>query len=252
MVGVHQLSFSYGKQEVLKKIQIEVEKGKFVSIIGPNGSGKTTLLKNICKLLTPDAGQVTLSNQHIKKIGIKDLAKKMAVVHQGAHSAFDFNVGEVVLMGRYPHLAKFQSESAEDMMIAENAMRQTETIQLKDKTLYSISGGERQRVMIARALAQEPDLLLLDEPISHLDIKHQIEIMKLCRHLNSTKGLTVLATLHDINLASRFSDYIVMMKKGEVYMMGHPQVVINPETIKAVYDIDVVVVNPMYPMIIPM
>lgn len=252
MVGVQQLSFSYGKQEVLKKIQIEVDKGQFVSVIGPNGSGKTTLLKNICKLLTPNSGQINLENERIKKMGIKNLAKKMAVVHQGAHSAFDFNVGEVVLMGRYPHLAKFQSESAADMAIAENAMRQTETIHLKDKTLYSISGGERQRVMIARALAQEPQLLLLDEPISHLDIKHQIEIMKLCRQLNHDKGLTVLATLHDINLASRFSDYVVMMKKGEVYRMGKPLDVINPENIKAVYDIDVVVVNHTYPMIVPL
>ena len=132
-------------------------------------------------------------------------------------------------MGRYPYLSKFESESAHDMQIAENAMKQTEIMHLKDKSLQSISGGERQRVMIARALAQEPNLLLLDEPISHLDIKYQMEILKLCKNLNADQALTILTTLHDINLASRFSDTIIMMKAGKIKFMGKPSEVITAE-----------------------
>lgn len=251
MVGVDNLRFSYGKDEVLKRISFEVKNGKFVSVIGPNGSGKTTLLKNLCKLLDPAEGRIDIKNESIKRYKSKQLAKTMAVVHQGTSNAFDFNVGEVVLMGRYPHLDKLKSESRADMTIAEQAMHVTGTFHLKEKTLQSISGGERQRVMIARALTQEPELLLLDEPISHLDIKYQLEILKLCKTLNTSKGLTILTTLHDINLASRFSDMIIMMKSGKIHMIGRPEDVVTTENIKAVYDVDVVVVNKPYPMIIP-
>ncbi|HAS72874.1 MAG TPA: ABC transporter [Clostridiales bacterium UBA8960] len=251
VVGVQNIKFSYAKDEVLKRISFDVQEGKFVSIIGPNGSGKTTLLKNICRLLSPSEGQIEIRNRSLKQYKAKSLAKTIAVVHQGASSAFDFNVGEVVLMGRYPHLKRLESESMKDMTIAETAMHQTETFHLREKTLHSISGGERQRVMIARALAQEPELLLLDEPISHLDIKFQLEILKLCKSLNETKGLTILTTLHDINLASRFSDVIIMMKNGNIHMMGTPNEVVNAENIKAVYDVDVLVVEKPYPMIIP-
>lgn len=252
MIGVESVKFSYGKEEVLKRISFEVSQGGFVSIIGPNGSGKTTLLKNICKLLHPSSGQIEIKNEALKSYKSKNLARTMAVVHQGASSEFDFNVGEVVLMGRYPHLSRLQTESLKDMAIAEQAMHQTETFHLREKTLHSISGGERQRVMIARALAQEPELLLLDEPISHLDIKFQLEILRLCKSLNESKGLTILTTLHDINLASRFSDMIIMMKNGSIHKMGAPEDVVTAENIKAVYDVQVVVVMKPYPMIIPM
>lgn len=251
MIRVENVRFSYDRDEVLKHISFEVERGKFVSVIGPNGSGKTTLLKNICKLLSPSEGRIDIGREPIKTFKSKRLAKTMAVVHQGANSTFDFNVGEVVLMGRYPHLEKLKSESYSDMAIAERAMHQTETYHLREKTLHSISGGERQRVMIARALTQEPELLLLDEPISHLDIKFQLEILKLCKTLNQSKGLTILTTLHDINLASRFSDLIIMMKSGKIVKIGRPEEVVTSENIKAVYEIDVVVVNKPYPMIIP-
>lgn len=251
MIHVSDLMFSYGADEVLHQIAFDVHKGGFVSIIGPNGSGKTTLLKNLCKLLKPDSGHIEIDKNLIKSYKPKHLAQKMAVVHQGTESTFDFNVGEVVLMGRYPYLSKFQSESVHDMQIAENAMIQTEIMHLKDKSLQSISGGERQRVMIARALAQEPNLLLLDEPISHLDIKYQMEILKLCKNLNADRALTILTTLHDINLASRFSDTIIMMKAGKIKFIGKPSEVITAENIKDVYDVEVTVTLSPYPMIIP-
>jgi len=249
MIQVNTLKFSYGKEEILKQISFEVNKGSFVSVIGPNGSGKTTLLKNLCKLLNPAEGQIIIDRKNLTQYRSKPLAKTIAVVHQGANSTFDFNVGEVVLMGRYPYLNRFQSESLEDLEIAKMAMHQTETFHLKDKNLHGISGGERQRVMIARALTQQPDLLLLDEPISHLDIKFQLEILKLCKSLNQTKSLTIFTTLHDINLASRFSDFIIMMKEGRIVKMGTPLEVITVENIKYVYDVDVEIVMKPYPMI---
>lgn len=251
MIKVSDLVFSYSDSKVLHQIAFDVAQGHFVSIIGPNGSGKTTLLKNLCKLLKPDSGQIEIDKNAIKTYKSKKLAQKMAVVHQTTESTFDFNVGEVVLMGRYPYLSKFESESIEDMCIAENAMKQTEIMHLKDKSLQSISGGERQRVMIARALAQEPNLLLLDEPISHLDIKYQMEILKLCKRLNSEKALTILTTLHDINLASRFSDKIIMMKAGKIKYIGKPCEVITAANIKEVYDVEVTVTELPFPMIIP-
>ena len=249
MIQVDTLKFSYGKEEILKQISFEVSKGSFVSVIGPNGSGKTTLLKNLCKLLNPDEGHIAIDQKNLTHYKAKPLAKTVAVVHQGANSTFDFNVGEVVLMGRYPYLKRFQSESSEDLEIANKAMHQTETFHLRDKNLHGISGGERQRVMIARALTQQPDLLLLDEPISHLDIKFQLEILKLCKSLNQTKALTIFTTLHDINLASRFSDFIIMMKEGRIVKMGTPKDVITIENIKYVYDVDVEIVLRPYPII---
>lgn len=249
MIQVDALKFSYGKDEILKQISFHVDKGCFVSVIGPNGSGKTTLLKNLCKLLNPDEGQIEIEQKNLALYKPKKLAKTVAVVHQGANSTFDFNVGEVVLMGRYPYMNRFQSESTEDFEIAKLAMQQTEVYHLKDKNLYGISGGERQRVMIARALTQQPELLLLDEPISHLDIKYQLEILKLCKSLNQKRALTIFTTLHDINLASRFSDIIIMMKEGRIVKMGSPKDVITTENIKFVYDIDVEITMKPHPTI---
>lgn len=251
MYQIDQLDFSYDREAVLKAISFDVHKGSFVSVIGPNGSGKTTLLKNMCKLLEPNSGQINLEQKSVNSYKSKQFAQKVAVVHQGANSDFDFNVGEVVLMGRYPYLRRFQNEGTSDLDIAIKSMQQTQTYHLKDKTLLSISGGERQRVMIARALTQEPEVLLLDEPISHLDIKYQMEILKLCKELNQSQNITVFTTLHDINLASRFSKVIIMMKEGRIYKMGTPEEVITAKNIKEVYDIDVEIVYNAYPMIHP-
>ena len=251
MIKVDQLKFGYGDGNVLESVSLSVKKGKFVCVIGPNGSGKTTLIKNICKLLKPSSGSIYISGLNILKFKQKDFAKRVAVVHQGSNSAFDFNVEEAVLMGRYPHLKRFQNESASDREIALDALRQTDTLHLKDKSLHTISGGERQRVMIAKALAQEPELLVLDEPISNLDIKYQVEILKLCQKLNQTKGITIFMTLHDINLASRFADEVVMMKNGKISQVGNPVDVITEDNIKFVYDVDVKVQKSPFPMVIP-
>lgn len=251
-IAVDSLKFRYATEDVLKKITLKIEKGQLVSILGPNGSGKTTLLKSLCKLLTPNEGEISLQEKCIKTLSTQTLAKTLAVVHQTDQSDFEFSVEEVVLMGRFPHLRKFQSESSADYAIADEAMSQTDVMHLKEKSIQSISGGERQRVMIARALTQDTDLLLLDEPISHLDIKYQLEILKLCQKLKYAKEMTVVTTLHDINMAARFSDFIILMKEGEILEMGSPQKVITPENIKKVYEVSVEILDyKSYPIVLP-
>lgn len=253
-IKVENLNFKYDEEAILKFINLKVDKGSFVSILGPNGSGKTTLLKNICHLLKPQQGHVSIEDRRLDNFKNKDLAKEMAVVHQNTNPEFDFNVEDVVLMGRFPYVKRFQSETDRDMEIALEAMKQTATLHLKHKTIRGISGGERQRVMIARALTQEPHILLLDEPISHLDIKYQMDILKLCKSLNQEKNLTIVTTLHDINLALRFSDYIILMNKGEIVNMGKPFDVLTSDSIKMVYEVDVEILRPEhlhYPVVIP-
>lgn len=251
MIKAERINFSYGNQNVLKQVELAVEKGCFISVIGPNGSGKTTLLKNLCRLLQPQSGEVKIDALSIKAYKPKMLAKKMAVVHQEIQNTFDFNIHEVVLMGRYPHLKALQYESAEDLKIVEKTMHLTGIHHLRHKSMSTISGGERQRVMIAKALTQEPDLLLLDEPISHLDLKYQLEVLKLCKSLNREKQLTILTTLHDINLAARFSDVIILMHHGEIVKVGPPAEVLTSELIRNVYEVDVTVIHEPHLLVIP-
>lgn len=236
---INNLDFKYDDTLVLKDINLNIKKGSFIGILGPNGSGKTTLLKNICNLLKPYNGDIIVDDLNIKNIKHKELAKKLAVVHQFGDFNFDFSVYEAVLMGRYSYLKRFQSESNNDLEVVENAMKETGTWDLREKSIYEISGGERQRVMIARALAQQSEILLLDEPISFLDIKHQINILNLCRRLNKKENLTIIATLHDINLANRYCDLIMLIDSGIIEAIDTPQKVLTAENIKKVYGIDV-------------
>lgn len=242
-IKVEDLSFNYGTNSVLKDISTAIKNGSFVSILGPNGSGKTTILKNICSILKPKKGVVLVNNKDVRMMTPKKIAKIMAVVHQGNECDFDFTVHDIVLMGRFPYQKRFKSETQEDLDIVEEAMRATQVWNFREKSIYGISGGERQRVMIARALAQQPRILLLDEPVSQLDIKHQINIMNICKDLNKDSGITIVTTLHDINLAARYSDSIILMKDGEISAVGTPETVLTSSNIKMVYDVDVEVHN---------
>ncbi len=239
IVGINKLSFKYDKADILKHISLDVEQGSFLSILGPNGSGKTTLLKNVCNLLKPHNGSILIDEKDIEKIKYKELAQIIAVVHQGTDVQFDFSVFDVVMMGRFPYLKRFQSEGKEDVEIVENAMKSTSIWELREKSINEISGGERQRVLIARALTQQPKVLLLDEPISHLDIKYQIEILDLCKRLNKEQNITVITTLHDINMASRYSDYILLLEEGRIREMDTPEKVLTEKNIEDVYGIKV-------------
>ncbi|MGI6630170.1 MAG: heme ABC transporter ATP-binding protein [Bacillota bacterium] len=241
-IEARDLTFSYGNGNIiLKELTFEIKKGSFISIIGPNGSGKSTLLKNLSAELSPEAGVVLLENQDIFKIKKKNLARNLAVVPQDTGVDFAFSVMETVLMGRMPHQKRFQGDSEKDLEIARWAMELSNVWHLKDRLINELSGGERQRVIVARALTQEPKVLLLDEPTSHLDLQHQLDLLELMDNLNRTKGLTVIAVLHDLNLAAQFSEKIVLLNKGKIVAYGDPSEVLTSENIREIYHVEVAV-----------
>jgi iron complex transport system ATP-binding protein len=235
------ITFRYGSENILEKLSFEIEKGSFVSILGPNGSGKSTLLKNISAELTPNTGMVFLESQDIFTIKRKTLAQNMAVVPQDTGVEFPFSVMETVLLGRMPHQKRFQGESERDLEIAKQAMELTNVWHLRDRAINELSGGERQRVIAARALTQEPKVILLDEPTSHLDLQHQLDLLELMEDLNRTKGLTVIAVLHDLNLAAQFSQKIILLSEGKIRAYGEPYEVLTTEMIREIYHVEVAV-----------
>lgn len=239
LIKLSEIGFRYNQQWVLKNISLEVKRGEFLGILGPNGSGKTTLLKIIDGILKPEEGEVQIDGIPESRIKRNHLAKTIAVVAQDIQMTFPFTVLEIVLMGRSPHLGKWQFEGETDFKIARDAMKLTDTQSLSERSMFSLSGGERQRVMIARALAQEPQILLLDESTAFLDIKHQIDFFDLIKSLNERTHLTVVAVTHDINLAARYCDRLILMRNGEIHCLGSPDEVIQEKNIKEVYDTDV-------------
>ncbi len=234
-VTLKDLSWSYNGRSVVNTIDLKIEKGSFTGIVGPNGAGKTTLLKLILKLLSPEKDRVFIFDRDINNYSRKDLAKKISYVPQTINVDFGFSVQQIVSMGRNPHLGLFSGDPARDTEIVNKAMRETEVEALKKKDIGSISGGELQRVIIARALAQEPDILALDEPTSHLDLNHQIRILSLVRSLSKKKGITVIAVLHDFNHALEYCTSLVLMNKGTIEAFGNPEAVITPERMKKIY-----------------
>ena len=254
VISLKDLNFSYGDQPILKHLDLTLEKGLFYSILGPNGSGKTTLLKNIQKILRPARKCIYLNGEDVRLISTKEMSRKLAIVPQEAHVEFDFTVLDMVLMGRSPYLKRFETESSHDLSLAKNAMEITDTWKFKDKSVKMLSGGELQRVIVSRAMVQDTDILLLDEPVSHLDIHHQISILNTVAGFCRSKGITVLAVLHDINLASEFSDSLILMHQGEIMEVGSPDQVITELSVRTLYDLDCVVIkNPLSgkPHVIP-
>jgi iron complex transport system ATP-binding protein len=231
----------YDSAKILENINLNVETGDFVGIIGPNGSGKTTLLKSISRVLKPKRGVILIDKSDVYKMKTGEVAKQMAVVPQDSNIAFSFSVLQVVLMGRTPHLRRLQTESEVDLAIAKRAMEYTGIWSLADRLVNELSGGERQRVIIARALTQEPKVLLLDEPTSHLDISNQLEIMDLLKLLCDEKKLLIVGVFHDFNLAARYCDRIIMLKKGKIVAAGKTTEVLTSDNIKNVFGIDVIV-----------
>ena len=238
---VNKLDYKYDNLKVLKEISFAITEGSFIGLIGPNGSGKSTLLKNINALLKPDSGTVYLDNFDLEQMKPKEIAKELAVVPQNTNISFDFTVEEIVLMGRSPYLNRFKGESKKDLEIAKQAMLETNILELKDRLFSQLSGGEKQRVIIARSLAQEPTVLLLDEPTSNLDINYQLEIMNLLTRLNLQEDLTILTVLHDLNLAAQYCEKLILLKGGEIYDYGSPAEIITSENIEEVYGSKVVI-----------
>ena len=232
---------SYGSVNVLKGVNFAVDSGEFLGILGPNGSGKTTLLKSISRVLKPQKGAILIDTEDIYKMKTVDVAKQLAVVQQETPVTFDFTSLEVVLMGRNPHMPRFKMEGKKDLDIAKNSMELTRTWEFADRPLTELSGGERQRVIIARALTQEPQILLLDEPTTHLDISNQLEIMDLIKHLCETKKLLIVAVFHDFNLAARYCDSIILLKDGKIVAAGKSDDTLTSENVKKVFGVDTIV-----------
>jgi len=232
---------AYGAVKVIDGMTFSIGQGCFAGIIGPNGSGKSTLLRCISRTLKPVRGTVLLQGESLYKMSPREVARKMAVVPQETAVNFPFTVEEIIMMGRSPHLGRFQAEGKRDYEITSRSMDLTNTRHLAGRQITAISGGERQRVIIAKALAQEPELILLDEPTSHLDINQQVEILSLLQRLNREGGLTVLAVFHDLNLAAQFCDLMILMHGGKAYRVGKPDEVLTAENIEEVYGTRVLV-----------
>ncbi len=233
---IEDFSCGYPGKFVLEDISFEIPKGDFVGIIGPNGSGKTTLFKGISNEISTISGHSKLEGKLIQKMSLKEKAQNIAIVTQNIEVG-SMTVEEYVLMGRIPYRTQFQFfETKNDVEIAQKYMDLTGVTPLKNKYMNALSGGEQQLAGIARALTQEPDLLLLDEPTSHLDITHQVQILNLIRRLSNKLGLTVLMIIHDLNLAGEYCDSLIMMQNGRLRKKGTPSEVLNYQDIEAVYD----------------
>lgn len=240
---INQLTCGYRGGFTLQDINFMVRNGSFTGIIGPNGSGKTTLFKGISGELTPTQGNIILNRTNISHMSIKERAQHMAIVTQNLE-ALDVTVEDYVLMGRLPYRKRFQFfENQRDYDLAYKYMKQTDIYHLKDKPMAQLSGGEQQLADIARALTQEPDLLLLDEPTAHLDITHQVQILNLIQRLNYELNLTVLMIIHDLNLAGEYCDYLIMLNHGQIHTQGTPEEVLHYKNIEAVYDTVVITQN---------
>lgn len=240
-LSVEGLSFRYGKKPLLEEISFRVPVQGFTGIIGPNGSGKTTLLRCLHKALTPTRGKVLVAGRELKGIPVKMLARMMGVVPQQWEANFPFTVDEIVMMGRFPHWPAWHRPGKADRAIIREAMLATKTWSLAGRPVTELSGGERQRVLLAQALAQTPRLLLLDEPTSHLDVSQALEICELLTQLIREKGLTVLAVFHDLNLAARYCQDLIMLKAGKIYAQGPPGQVLTAENLAAVFGVKAII-----------
>ncbi len=235
LIRVENLHVNYGQKEVLKGVSLNVEKGQIVSIIGPNGSGKSTLLKTLSRCIKPMKGQVYIENQNIFKMPTKLVAKKMAILPQIKNIPTDITVRELVSYGRYPHLKFGQRLEKKDYETIDWAIERTRLEKFKDRHLMTLSGGEQQRAWLAMSLAQEPEILLLDEPTTFLDISYQLELLELVKELNETLRLTVVMVLHDLNQAARFSDNILVLKDGQIWEYNSPDIILNERLLRDVF-----------------
>lgn len=233
------LTFSYGTNEVIKGLDLSIKQGKVTTLIGANGCGKSTLFNLITKNLRSNSGEIRLEGKDISQVKLKDFARQVAIVHQYNTAPADISVEKLVAFGRTPyHGFGSPSNSEEDEEKIKRALEITNTEKLKDKAVAQLSGGQKQRVWIAMALAQDTKILFLDEPTTYLDIRYQLQILKLVRKLNEEYGMTVIMVLHDINQSLYYSDEIVAMKDGRITAQGKPEKIITSELIKNVYDVE--------------
>jgi len=241
ILHVENLSFRYDQNWILENLTFSMAKGDFLGIVGPNGIGKTTLVKLLYRLMSPQQGRIIIDGKNLSAMTRGEISKKIAVVSQETQINFPFSALEVVLMGRSTHLKGLQFEGQRDFDVAQRAMELTDTVHIAHRPFGEISGGEKQRVFIARALAQETEMVLLDEPTANLDIHHQVQFYDLMTALNEEKGIAVITVSHDINLASEFCKNILLLYRGRIFGLGKPYDVITKQNIEAVYHTPVLV-----------
>lgn len=229
------LTVGYGEDPVIRDLTLAVPDSKVTTIVGPNGCGKSTLLRTMARLLRPSSGRVLLDDEPIHGVPTRTVARRLALLPQSPIAPEGLLVRDLVGRGRHPHQRWFSQWSADDEAIVESALAMTDTSDLRDRPLEQLSGGQRQRAWIAMTLAQDTDLLLLDEPTTYLDLAHQVEVLELVSRLNRERGRTVAMVLHDLNLAARYSDVIVVMKDGRVVCSGSPGEVVTPQILHDVF-----------------
>lgn len=234
-IAVNGIEYRYNSKPVLQDVSLHLEPGQLLGIVGPNGSGKSTLIKCMDRLLNPQAGSILIDGDNIKDIAMNDLAKKVGYVPQWESSKFPVTVFDAILMGRKPHLT--WKPSPKDLETVSNIIRLLKLEDIAMREINAISGGQRQKVIIARALAQEPEIILLDEPTNNLDLRHQLEVLNLIKEQTRT-GITAVVAIHDLNLAVRYCDKFILLKDGIIYAAGGPEV-IQPKNIEPVYQIKV-------------
>lgn len=232
-IDVKDVGISVPKKRIVDNATLHVDEGEFVGLIGPNGSGKSTLLKSIYRVMKPDSGDISIDESSLLDMSMKESALALAVVTQHNYYNFDFKVSEVVFMGRTPHKKSMEMDNSEDLRIVEDALSKVNMLDLKDRSFSSLSGGEQQRIILARALAQQTPCLILDEPTNHLDIKYQLEVLDIVKSL----GCTAICALHDLNLAAQYCDRIYIMKDGHIVANGTPQEVITESMIQEIYGV---------------
>ncbi len=224
--------------KALREVSVSVDRGSFTGLIGPNGCGKTTLLKLLAGVLSPDSGTVSLAGRPLASMSRRHVARRLAVVPQETHPAFEYSVLEMALMGRHPHLGAFQLEGPADIAIAHESLTATGTSHLAERSYMSLSGGEKQRVVIASALTQAPEVLLLDEPTASLDLGYQLEVGLLLRRLNRERSATMVMATHDLNLAASLCDTLVLMRNGRVLASGTTSEVLTSAMVRQLYDVE--------------
>lgn len=236
------VSVTLEKKSILQDVGMQVQTGEFVGLIGPNGSGKSTFLKSIYRVMKPDAGWISLDGEDMYRLSPRESAQRMAVVRQESSVEFDFSVMEIVLMGRSPHKRLFQADTEEDGRICEDALARVGMQSYSRRSFFTLSGGEKQRVLIARALAQQAQFLVLDEPTNHLDVRYQLQVMDLVK----TLGISVVAALHDLNIAAMYCDRLNVINGGEIVASGTPDDILNPGLIREVFGVETeVLIHPI-------
>jgi cobalamin transport system ATP-binding protein len=246
MINIKKISLSYQEKKVIQNLSLDFAKGEFCALLGPNGAGKSTLLKALIGFHPVDEGKISIGNSELKHWQKAELAKQIAIIPQDFQLQFDYTVRELVLMGRFPYLGYWQNYIHKDKKVVEEVLQKLDLIRLKDELYSQLSGGERRRVSIARALVQETNILLMDEAFANLDINHQLEIMRLLSQINKEQKKLIILVSHNINLAAEYCSRIVMMKEGKLIADGTPEDVITRKTIRDLYEIDLTVIkNPI-------